>query len=125
MKINMFDWILGYALIQIPDLLLIAYDYLQKRRITDQACRAATTSKTQSQFDVASNFGLKLRNSTEPITQRHHICKVAPKEAHFRDEEVIKVSDEQKIHDILDNERDRRIAAQSNQGCLQSRREAL
>ena len=117
--------ILGYALIQIPDLLLIAYDYFEKRRITDQARRAGKTSNIQSQFDVASNFGLKLRNSTEPITQRPHICKVAPKEAHFRDEEVVKVSDEQEIRDILDNERDRRIAAQSNQGCLQSRRESL
>ena len=103
----MFDWILGYALIQIPDLLLIAYDYFGKWRITEQESREATYSDSHSQVDVASSLDLKFRNSAEPITQKHQICKVVSKEAHCKNEEAIKVSVDQEIDDILKGDMDR------------------
>ena len=110
----MFDWILGCALIQIPDLLVIAYDYFEKRRISEQACPEVAHSNSHSKLDVASNHSLKLRNSTEQITQSHQISNVVPKEAHYENEAAVELSAEQEIDDILGNEMDRYIATQSN-----------
>ena len=63
---------------------------------------------------MASNLGLRLRNSTEQITQSHQTSNVVPKEAHYETEAAVELSAEQEIDDILGNEMDRYIATQSN-----------
>ena len=76
-------------------------------------CSEVAHSNSNSQLDVASNLGLRLRNSTQQITESHQISNVVPKEAHYENEAVFELSAEQEIDAILGNEMDRYIATPS------------
>ena len=56
---------------QIPDLLLNLYDYLDEKRIVQQARQRRAHSNVQRQLDVVSNPGLEVENAAEQITQNH------------------------------------------------------
>ena len=99
--------IVGYALVQLPDLLLNLYDYLDEKRIVRQERQRRAHSNVQQQLDVISNPGLEVENSAEQITQDHQTSTLPSQESTYIDEEAIKSAVQRRVEYFLENEVDR------------------
>ena len=106
----------GYALIQIPDLLLLGYDYLKERLVGLHAIRRRSNSDGDFQIEIVSNQGLQLRQSAERTDQIHVRQETGDRESHGKNEVVNKLlllAIEEKIKGIVEKEMDRCMSAQS------------